>query len=252
MSTESPAPVLASGISSWLQAEIQTSDAPNSPNRYLSSYKEQISRWHEQLGLGVNFFLEKKMAHAGRFLPHSAGFMGAFLDSPQDEEAYARLLFAGLMRLSGESRELAVVSAHDQQTYETYRSLYCSPAKLAQDIRRQNDSGKHITPEGIEMSARLNIIDRILPSIDFIINRVQKPKELGNKDSPLANHIQGLREGVISFCLDLTDYGIQTFGALEKVPTLEPFSISDDPEIILPFDPTTWASYTPSNPKYSE
>lgn len=243
------APQIAQGISEWLWAEIKTSDAPKSPNRYLSQHAEVVERWRQDLGRGTNHYLEKKMAHASRFMPNGSSILSAFLDNPQDPATYPKLLFACLMKLSGENREQAALIATDQPTYLAQRFVW------NQITIEEVDSlltPKALTIEDIQAAAQDKIITPILGLASLDFERGFNGTNFDAETNPVAVKMSNLRNGVLGFCLDVVAYGAQNYTTLSQVPTLEPFSISDDPQIIYPFNLSMWADYTPSNSRYRD
>lgn len=236
---------VAGGISAWLTAEAITSDAPKSSNGFLSNHAVARRNFQKEVGRGRNFSLEKRMAHLGRFTKDAGGFMGAFLNQPRSEGAFASLFFACLMKASGNIRDHAMIAATDQQSYEALRAAGCTI--IGYDVQTLLNVEDALGPESLYLSAQDKIVLPQLANIEAIAQTVEENGTLDLDDPELAARQDILTKGVLSFALDMTAYGIQVFGSAKAVPALEPFSITDDPKIIYPFDLPMWETYVPSN-----
>lgn len=232
------------GTRHWLLEEIKTSNAADSNNRYLSSFT--TIRDNMLIKSDATATFQKALSHANRFRPETAGFMGAFLQDPKNPEAFARLLFASLMLVSGRNRELALAQATNQTDYARRRLGLARNLSLEDMQPPSCINLQQVNANSMMNRADTLVVKPILKSIEYFQSEDCLPEHFGVEDSPAIKLHNDIRQKSLAYYTLALCYGQDTFGSLKDIPVLEPFSISFDPKIIYPFRPETWRNYEPS------
>jgi hypothetical protein len=236
---------VATALTAWLQQEIVNSDAGR--NGYLSKFQDRRDDFHKPFDDPSNFQSQKAKSHYDRLIQWVCPYDQD--DLRHDDWFAGRLVFAGLMEVSGSYRKQCFLEATDTSDY----------------IQRRHDHG----PTGIDMfklsadelaSERVEAINAMNPDerISYIIDRtlLTGAKSLGlheslHPPSTILSHLEGRLEAPDSAPVRAMKESQKIWAGLalahivvaasfrdndySKVPLLEPESITDVKNIIYPF-----------------
>ncbi len=229
--------VVSGAIHSWLLDEVASSSADR--NQYLDDYVS----WREQIKYRYddprNLTVAKNQAHLDR-LPV---WWQAYEIDPLQDEACAKISFAGLMFISGAFRNQSRFQARDAEDYQTRRK-----AGIGIDIesavstrlhthlpRTANFANAKITME--TLNNRRKQSERVTElAVKAICARAVYGYDVGQEHSRSVNEVKQDQYAWVTFVADcITLAAKQRRGELVAVPFLHPINISDNPGVIYPF-----------------
>jgi hypothetical protein len=228
----------------WLRAEVASSHVER--NKILDEYDDAVEGLRGGWEHPKNFTARKAESHTDRLAP----WYEAFSLVPDDDYQASRIIFAGLMQLSGNYRNQCYVEATDSEDYLNRRSLgvgidLAQSAKERMRIYLPESAEFDKTQLSIEsLDARRQEVERIgMSSVRTIVSRVKGGYDLGLPDSTSVREAKIAQYTWAGFTTDaLTLVAKLRGGSLEAVPFLEPRSITDQSgTIYYPFhEPVDW------------
>lgn len=239
--------IVNNGFYDWLRAEVQTSRVER--NRVLDEFDKAIEGLEGGWEHPYNFTARKAESHTDRLGP----WFEAFTLEPDDDFQAARIIFAGLMQISGGYRNQCYVEASDAADYIKRREK-----GVGIDLRQPISARLHINLKGAAdfLDARMTLeqLDERRRSIETIgikvtqsmaeLVRLDKDNEIKRYRTRATLEAQTAQFSWAAFTTDALTLVAKMRGGLAGVPLLEPRSISDQSGITYyPFKETIdWAS----------
>jgi hypothetical protein len=236
LAIEEPTEAVAGSFYKWLQTEVETSGTDR--NRYLDEYDRALEGLKAGWEDPRNFTARKLESHNQR-LPL---WWEAYTYNPLDDYQSARILFAGLMQLSGAYRDQCYVQARDADDYiERRQKAIGIDLKPPVGIRMYtylpstgNLARARISNEDLKnrMEKSINVGE---VTVKNLCRRAEIGEDLGKAHSPAVVEMYLAQENWTTFCTDCVILAAKLRkGKLSSVPFLEPKSISEDPQVYYP------------------
>jgi hypothetical protein len=235
-SVEDATEAISGAFNQWLAGEVESSNSDR--NDYLDNFQE----WRSQIRLGYanhgNWTAEKNRAHLNR-LP--IWWQGFEMDPSNDEQS-AKILFAGLMFVSGAYRNQCYFQAESAEDYESRR-------RAAVGINIENAISTrlntHLPSTGNFANARISVEDlnqrRIASekigetAVKAICARGQIGYDFGQERSRSVVEMANAQYNWLTFSVDCVTLAAKIRkGELEAVPFLHPINITDNPGVYYP------------------
>ena len=224
----------------WLRAEVESSHVER--NKILDDYDDAIEGLKGGWDHPKNFSARKVEGHIDRLGP----WFEAFTMAEDDDYQAARIIFAGLMQVSGSYRNQSYVEAQNSSDYLAMRqNVIGINLENAVSTRLRtflpstaNFSSARITLE--DLNRRRQEAEAIgLRAVKAMCVRVVLGLDLHKKDSRAAREAQNAQYNWATFTTDALTYVAKKRGSIADVPFLEPRSITDQSGTIrYPFKET--------------
>jgi len=249
-----PAEKISSVIYDWLAAEVASSSQPDDVNSVLDDYDKAIEGLKGGFEHKYNFTWKKHSGHMDRL---TADYNNLASITPEDkvfDHFAAKLIFDGLMEVSGCFRNQCYAEAKSQEDYIERRqnvigiSVENTVKYRLNDLIHYTDglSDARISIEGLE-KRKDDAIEIGSTSIKKLVSimTLKEDPERGAHEMVGAQY-SWLKLSVDSLVLVAKCKG----GELAKVPFLEPRSIGEQSgKIWYPFqEPLNWAEVMAANP----
>lgn len=229
---------ISSVFYNWLQAEVNSSMDENNRNSILDDYDSAIKGLKGGWDHKSNFTARKFESHIMR-LPL---WLEAYSYDPEDDYQAARLLFAGLMQVSGSYRNQCYLQARNPEDYvERRKDVIGTNMHNAVGVRLHT----HLPSTGNFARANIELDDlekRMQETIKVgetsvraVCNRTKYGYDLGQSRSRSVNEMQIAQYNWLTFATDCLTHSVKVRrGNLADVPFLEAKSISDEPKVYYP------------------
>lgn len=242
---------ISSAVYDWLEAEVNSSSELQDRNSYLDDYTKVVSGMRAGWDHPDNLPARKLESH----LDHLPVWFEAFAGTSPNEEYFeyrsAKLIFAGLMQVSGCYRDQCYVEAGGADDYKSRRQQVVGVSIQNTVRHRLSDflpssgqlSDASITIEELD-SQRLEISRLDREAVRALCNRVKLGYDVGVEGSVSAHKMQEAQTGWLSFTADSIILAAKLKkGELAGVPFLEPRSIKEQSgELHYPLkSPINWA-----------
>jgi hypothetical protein len=240
MSTKPASEVVSEALYGWLDAEVKSSG--QDLNSYLDDHTHAIDGLKSGWEHPDNSTAQKFISHMDRF----PIWWEAFAYNPDDDYQAARIMFNGLMQVSGTFRDQCYLQASNNDNYlnsradavgvniyrlveERLKTLLPSPGDFTNadiDIEKLNEQRTKISDIGEFAIRRICI-------------RANMGYDLEEEDSISVKYMELAQRRWLEFAVDcVAMYAKTRSGNLSAVPFLEPKSISAKPapKVIYPLD----------------
>lgn len=231
---EDMALTIADGVEKWVHQECITSISDH--NRYLDSL-EDGRRW---LAMScddpTNMPIAKHDGHRNR-----QRIWGDLLVlEPENDYVAGRHIFNLLMEASGAAKRMCYLAATDQEHYIKLKSsptvLGIEPYTVVIDSMRkaQVDNGLRVNDASEIQAITLRTFADVRQDFDALRERVET--DYDQPESPTMNKLRDIQTKWVRLVTNsILSSMAYRGGLLERVPVLEPKSISDEPAVFYPF-----------------
>ena len=238
------AELIGSSFENWLVAEVNTSSTQGDVNTYLNDFttaREGITGGYDH---PKNYSAIKLRSHIDRL----AFWFNIFEQEPTDEEIAAKLIFAGLMQLSGTYRNQSYLEAKNAPEYAERRSkgIGIDTAAIVQNrLDLWTPSGAALDQVTITSEDLGKKIESVSKVGEIAVRRISMrgvwKYDLGETNSISSQYMQFAQKRWLEYTTDALILAAKNRGGdLTKVPFWEPKSISSTPppKIKYPLDPS--------------
>jgi hypothetical protein len=220
---------ISAAVYDWLEAEVNSSGVER--NSFLDDYESAIRGLRGGWEHPQNFTARKLESHMDR-LPL---WYEAFALDPKDEYQAARLIFAGLMQVSGSYRNQCYIEATDAEDYIGRRRKIVGVniqnivrGRLNELLPKSGDFNyADLSVEAMEPGIN-EIAAKTRSEVSAVSYRLNIGYDLGVEGSVAAHKMQEAQSMWLGFTTDCIAIAAKIrMGELEAVPFLEPVSITD-------------------------
>lgn len=230
-----PSEAISTAIYDWLAAEVETSSQSGDVNEVLNDYSRARAGLRGGFDHKDNFPWQKVQAHANRL----ALDMEAFATTPPSDNYFdkiaSKIVFDGLMEVSGTYRIQCYFQATDPENYlERRRQVVgidigmSAVDRLVALVPSNGDfSASKITPESLAARSK-EVAELGITAVKRVCSRAALEYDLGVPHSRSVEEMASAQYHWLNFSLDaLLLIAKQKDGDLAAVPFLEPRSITE-------------------------
>ncbi len=226
---------ISEAVYDWLEAEVATSSNPEDVNAVLNDYTSAIAGLHGGFEHPKNFTWNKAQSHISRLNSDFEIFADTLPNDKYYDKIAAKIIFDGLMQVSGSYRNQCYVEARDAEDYIERRQKAIG-LNIANTVRNRlidlvpqsgDFSSAKISVESL--GERVKQVSQLgETAVKRLCSRAALGYDFGTPGSRSAQEMISAQYNWLNFALDsLILVAKYKDGDIAAVPFLEPISITE-------------------------